>query len=137
MRRLTPARTAALLLLGGAFLSRPAAAFDSKGHVVIEALVYRTLIEGHDGQPPRPDVLKDFFNDGDLLPPLCFGWGEKPPAYCTGAATAGRAARRARRGAAPRAVRSLAHLQGEVVRGRLSLRRRGVRREAAGDAMGR
>ena len=70
-----------------ALLSRPAAAFDSKGHVVIEALAYRTLIEGHDGQPPQPDVLRDLFNDGNLAPPLCFGWDGHPPGYCSEAAT--------------------------------------------------
>jgi hypothetical protein len=62
-------------------------AFDSKGHVVIEALVYRTLVEGHDGDPPRPEVLRALFNDGDLAPPLCFGWGERPPGYCADART--------------------------------------------------
>ncbi len=51
----------------------PAAAFDSKGHNVIEALAYRTLVEGRDGQPPRPDVLRDLLNDGALEPPTCFG----------------------------------------------------------------
>ena len=61
-----------------ALLSRPAFAFNSKGHVVIEALAYRTLIEGHDGRPPQPEVLRDLFNDGDLAPPLCFGWAPKP-----------------------------------------------------------
>jgi len=33
-------------------------AFESDGHDVIEALVYRTLVEGHGKQPPRPDVLR-------------------------------------------------------------------------------
>ena len=70
-----------------ALLAERAAAFDSKGHVVIEALAYRTLIEGHDGQPPRPDVLRDLFNDGDLAPPLCFGWGDHPPSFCADATT--------------------------------------------------
>ena len=69
-------------------LHAPAAsAFDSKGHVVIEALAYRTLIEGHDGLPPRPDVLRDLFDDGDLAPPLCFGWGGHPPGFCADATT--------------------------------------------------
>ncbi len=51
---------AAALALSAAIFTGPAAAFDSKGHVVIEALAYRTLIEGHDGQgaaarrPARP-----------------------------------------------------------------------------------
>ncbi len=73
--------------LVAALLAQRAAAFDSKGHVVIEALAYRTLIEGHDGQPPRPDVLRDLFNDGDLAPPLCFGWGDHPPGFCADATT--------------------------------------------------
>jgi len=73
--------------LFAALLAERAAAFDSKGHVVIEALAYRTLIEGHDGQPPRPDVLRDLFNDGDLAPPLCFGWGDHPPSFCADATT--------------------------------------------------
>src|SRR5262245_18669756 len=85
--RIPPRARAAALLLAGVFLSRPARAFDSKGHVVIEALVYRSLVEGHDGQPPRPEILRDLFNDGDLSPPLCFGWGEAPPSYCADAAT--------------------------------------------------
>ena len=61
-------------------------AFDSKGHVVIEALAYRSLIEGRDGSPPQPDVLRDLVNDGDLSPPLCFGWGASAPGYCSDAA---------------------------------------------------
>ena len=69
-------------------LHAPAAsAFDSKGHVVIEALAYRTLIEGHDGRPPQPDVLRDLFDDGDLAPPLCFGWDGHPPGFCVDATT--------------------------------------------------
>jgi hypothetical protein len=48
-----------------ALLCRPAFAFDSKGHVVIEALVYRSLVDGHDDRPPQPDVLRDLFNDGE------------------------------------------------------------------------
>ena len=79
---------AAAAALVAALLSVPAAsAFDSKGHVVIEALAYRTLIEGHDGQPPRPEVLRDLFDDGDLAPPLCFGWGDHPPGFCADATT--------------------------------------------------
>jgi hypothetical protein len=73
---------AALALASGA---APLRAFDSKGHVVIETLAYRTLVEGHDGNPPRPEVLRDLFNDGALVPPLCFGWGANPPAYCADA----------------------------------------------------
>jgi len=74
---------AAALALSSA--AAPVRAFDSKGHVVIEALVYRSLVEGHDGRPPRPEILRDLFNDGDLTPPLCFGWGESPPGYCVDA----------------------------------------------------
>ncbi len=73
--------------LFAALFAERAAAFDSKGHVVIEVLAYRTLIEGHDGQPARPDVLRDLFNDGDLAPPLCFGWGDHPPGFCADATT--------------------------------------------------
>ncbi len=73
--------------LFAALVAARAAAFDSKGHIVIEALAYRTLIEGHDGQPARPDVLRDLFNDGDLAPPLCFGWGDHPPGFCADATT--------------------------------------------------
>ena len=53
--------------------SRTADGFDSKGHDVIEALAYRTLVEGHGDHPPAPDVLRDLFNDGALVPPICFG----------------------------------------------------------------
>jgi hypothetical protein len=71
-----------------ALLSAPAAsAFDSKGHVVIEALAYRSLVEGHDGRAPQPEVLRDLFNDGDLAPPLCFGWDGHPPGFCSDTAT--------------------------------------------------
>ena len=85
-----PSRRAAIRAVCAAaaagVLSAPASAFDSKGHVVIEALAYRSLIEGHDGRPPQPDVLKDLFNDGDLAAPICFGLGSTPPAYCADAA---------------------------------------------------
>jgi len=81
-----PQRTGRAFLLIAAWvavlLARPATAFDSKGHVVIEALAYRSLIEGRDGEPARPEVLRDLFNDGALVPPLCFGRGESPPAFC-------------------------------------------------------
>ncbi|HMF08450.1 MAG TPA: hypothetical protein VKJ00_04895 [Thermoanaerobaculia bacterium] len=70
-----------------AFGALPAGAFDSKGHVVIEALVYRSLIEGHDGRPPQPEVLRDLFNDGALAAPICFGQGKNPPAYCVDSAS--------------------------------------------------
>jgi hypothetical protein len=81
-------RSLLLVALSLALLRAPAAAFDSKGHVVIEALVYRSLAEGHDGKPPQPEVLRDLFNDGDLAPPLCFGWDGKPPGFCADASTA-------------------------------------------------
>ena len=86
----SPRRSGRALVLAAAWvavlLAQPAAAFDSKGHVVIEALAYRSLIEGRDGEPPRPDVLRDLFNDGALVPPMCFGWGASAPAYCADAA---------------------------------------------------
>jgi hypothetical protein len=63
-------------------LGPPASAFDSKGHDVIEAMAYRTLVEGHGNQPPRPDVLRDLINDGALDAPWCFGRGEKAPSDC-------------------------------------------------------
>jgi hypothetical protein len=71
-----------LAAAAAALPAAPASAFDSKGHVVIEALAYRSLVEGHDGQPPRPDVLRDLLNDGALAPPICFGRGPNPPHYC-------------------------------------------------------
>jgi hypothetical protein len=77
----------AALALAAALLSRPVSAFDSKGHVVVEALAYRTLIEGYAGQPARPEILRDLFDDGDLSPPLCFGWGAQLPGYCSNAMT--------------------------------------------------
>jgi len=63
------------ILLGAALLAAPGwcLAFDTEGHRVIEALAYRTLLEGGDGQPPRPEVLRDLINDGALAPPFCFG----------------------------------------------------------------
>jgi len=75
-----PIRIAASLV--AMLVSATCLAFDSKGHVVIEALAYRTLIEGHDVTPPQPDVLRDLFNDGALDPPICFGLGPAPPGYC-------------------------------------------------------
>ena len=74
---LAVAATAAL-----AALAAPAFAFDSKGHNVIEATAYRTLVEGYDGQPPRPGVLRDLINDGALDAPWCFGRGDSPPGDC-------------------------------------------------------
>lgn len=79
--RLGPRAAAAVAVL--ALLAPNALAFDSKGHVVIEALAYRSLAEGRDGRPPRPEVLRDLFNDGDLAPPLCFGWDGHPPGFCS------------------------------------------------------
>lgn len=73
---MSPARNpAAFVALIAVLAAYPgaAAAFNSKGHNVIEALVYRTLVEGYGRQPPRPDVLRDLINDGDLMPPVCFG----------------------------------------------------------------
>lgn len=63
------------ILLGAALLAAPGwcLAFDTEGHRVIEALAYRTLLEGGDGQPPRPQVLRDLINDGALAAPFCFG----------------------------------------------------------------
>jgi hypothetical protein len=72
------------VVLGVVLLATPASslAFDTQGHVVIEASAYRTLIEGDDGQPPRPDVLRDLINDGALQAPVCFGNGASPPRAC-------------------------------------------------------
>ena len=71
-----------LVTAAAAGVAGPAFAFDSKGHNVIEALVYRTLAEGHAGVPARPDVLRDLINDGALDTPWCFGWGDSPPGEC-------------------------------------------------------
>jgi hypothetical protein len=78
---------AGVIALTAALLAGRADAFDSKGHVVIEALAYRTLIEGHDGRPPQPGILRDLFNAGALAPPLCFGWDGHPPGFCSEAST--------------------------------------------------
>jgi len=83
---LTARRLALVTLAAALILATPASAFDSKGHVVLEALAYRTLVEGHDGQPPRPEVLRDLINDGALDLPFCFGRGDTPPAPCVDAA---------------------------------------------------
>jgi hypothetical protein len=61
---------ATLLVLPGWCL-----AFDVEGHRVIEALAYRTLLEGGDGRPARPEVLRDLIHDGALVPPVCFADG--------------------------------------------------------------
>ena len=79
-------RAALVALAAALLLAPPASAFDSKGHVVLEALAYRTLVEGHDGQPPRPEVLRDLINDGALDLPFCFGRGDAPPGDCIGMA---------------------------------------------------
>jgi hypothetical protein len=59
-----------------------ASAFDPAGHDVIEALAYRSLVEGRDGHPARPEVLRDLINDGALVPPICFGKGEDRERLC-------------------------------------------------------
>jgi len=87
-RAIVRARRAALRAAVGLSLAcvpTLAAGFDSKGHVVIEALAYRTLVEGHDGFSPRPEVLRDLFNDGALAAPICFGHDASPPAFCAAA----------------------------------------------------
>ncbi len=66
--------------------SGTAQAFDSKGHVVIEALAYRTLLEGHDNQPRAPEVLRDLINDGELVAPVCFGEAARKSSECRSAA---------------------------------------------------
>jgi len=76
----------ALVALAALVVAPRAGAFDSKGHVVLEALAYRTLVEGHDGRPPRPEVLRDLINDGALDLPFCFGRGGTPPKECVDAA---------------------------------------------------
>jgi hypothetical protein len=77
-----PCRRLLLAVAVSAALGAPAVAFDSKGHNVIEATAYRTLVEGHGDQPPRPDVLRDLINDGALDAPWCFGRGDVPPGEC-------------------------------------------------------
>jgi hypothetical protein len=80
-----PRVTVLLAVIAAAAAARPALAFDSKGHSVIEALSYRTLVEGHAGQPSRPDVLRDLIDDGALATPWCFGQGDDPSAECLAA----------------------------------------------------
>ena len=84
-RRLRKGPTVAPALVALLLVAAPAAAFDSKGHNVIEALAYRTLAEGYGGQPARPDVLRDLLNDGALEPPYCFGAQGSPTRLCTDA----------------------------------------------------
>jgi hypothetical protein len=62
--------------------SGTARAFDSKGHDVIEALAYRTLVEGHGERPPAPEILRDLINDGAIVAPVCFGDRAHQPAAC-------------------------------------------------------
>ena len=73
------------VIAGAACPARPAFAFDSKGHNVIEALAYRTMVEGYGGQPPRPDVLRDLINEGALDTPWCFGQGDEASGECLAA----------------------------------------------------
>jgi hypothetical protein len=77
--------TVLLVTVATAGVAGPAVAFDSKGHAVIEALSYRTLVEGYGGQPPRPDVLRDLINDGALDTPWCFGRGDHASGECLNA----------------------------------------------------
>jgi len=70
------------VVVATAGLAGPAWAWESKGHNVIEALAYRTLVEGHGGEPARVDVLRDLINDGALDAPWCFGMGDRPPGEC-------------------------------------------------------
>jgi len=84
-RRLRKGPTVAPALVALLLVAAPAAAFDSKGHNVVEALAYRTLAEGYGGQPARPDVLRDLLNDGALEPPYCFGAQGSPTRLCTDA----------------------------------------------------
>ncbi len=77
--------TSLLLIVATSCFASPAFAWESKGHTVIEALAYRTLVEGHGGAPPRPDVLRDLINDGALATPWCFGRGDDPPGDCRSA----------------------------------------------------
>jgi len=77
-------------VLGAALLAVPVSslAFDPRGHEVIEALAYRALVEGADGQPARPDVLRDLINDGALVAPICFGSGAGATDVCRHAVAA-------------------------------------------------
>ena len=76
-----------LALVAAAALAGPAHAFDGQGHTVIEALAYRTLVEGHAGMPARPDVLRDLINDGALDTPWCFGAEHRASGECQEART--------------------------------------------------
>ncbi len=85
-RSTAPGRREWAVLLAALVLAAPLSAFDSKGHLVIEALAYRSLVEGHDGNSPRPDVLRDLINDGALEAPFCFDDDGSPPKPCLDAA---------------------------------------------------
>src|SRR5512143_3990913 len=76
-------QSVAVPVVAALLVAAPAAAWDSKGHSVIEALAYRTLAEGHGGEAPRPEVLRDLINDGALAAPFCFGRETSPPPDCT------------------------------------------------------
>jgi len=80
MRPRLSIRSMALVAAMG--LACPAEAFDSKGHNVIEALAYRTLVEGHAGVAAQPEVLRDLINDGALDTPWCFGRGKPLSGEC-------------------------------------------------------
>src|SRR5262249_27608247 len=72
----------AAVTLAAALLPESASAFDSKGHVVIEALAYRTIVEGCGGMVRGGEVVGDVVNDGALVAGVCFGWKDAPPGYC-------------------------------------------------------
>jgi hypothetical protein len=57
-----------LVIVASGGLAVPAFAWETKGHIVIEAVANRTLVEGRGGVPPRPCVLRDLINDEPLLP---------------------------------------------------------------------
>jgi hypothetical protein len=78
-----------LLLTGTAIVAAPGAssAFEQQGHIVIEAAAYRSVVEGRDGQPARPEVLRDLINDGALGAPICFGVAADLPKRCRTVAT--------------------------------------------------
>lgn len=53
----------------------------------IAAAAYRSVVEGRDGQPARPEVLRDLINDGALGAPICFGVAADLPRRCRTVAT--------------------------------------------------
>src|SRR5512143_2031071 len=77
-----PVASGVATVILSACVGLPAFAFDGHGHTTIEAVAYRTLLEGGGGEPPRPDVLRDLINDGALDAPWCFGRGGEPPEEC-------------------------------------------------------